>query len=468
MRKVFAGIGISCMGIVLLLVGAYFSLAYYYSQGFTCGVWINGVYCTGFNVSDVNQMLADKNDYKSIEVIDKEGNTFVIQTDEIDFRLEYTDKLEEIKKKQEPVKWLQYYLEPCYYEISPQILFSEEKVCELLKNADFMRNGVYDVKNTAVVKWTSDGYVLLDDTEELLIKWKAEDAVIDSISKREGKVRLYEAGCYGDLIKTDEMHQVYALWDKISAFQDFKVTYQMGNELLALDEGDVAKWILRDTTGNIVFDENGDLILDESKVYEYTKSLSDKYDTVGQPRLFKTTDGREVLIEVSKYGNDLDEKKEAEKLIEAFYNDDSGRLREPVYKLKAKNQGSDDIGGTYVEVDMTAQRLYYYRDYELKIESGVVTGNMRLNHDTPAMIAPIYYMQRNRILRGDNYASFVYYWMAFYRGYGLHDATWRRESEFGTDTYLRNGSHGCVNLPKSVAAELYEYLEIGVPVITYY
>lgn len=468
MKKVFAGIGISCMAIVLLLVSAYFSLAYYYSQGFTCGVWVNGVYCTGFNVKDVNKMLADKNDYKSVEITDKNGEVFVINAEDVDFCLEYTQQLEEIKQKQDPMNWLQYYMEPCYYEIEPQIVFSEEKVIEILNEASFMHNGIYDVKNTAVVKWTSDGYVLEDETEELLIKWKAQDAVIDAISNRVRSVNLYEARCYGDLIKTEEMNQAYALWDKISAFQDFQVTYQMGEEKVYLDEGDVAKWMLRDEAGNLVFDENGELILDESKVYAYTQSLSDKYDTVGQPRMFQTTDGREVLIEFSKYGNDLDEKKEAEALIEAFYNDDTGRVREPAYKLKAKSQGSNDIGGTYVEVDMTAQRLYFYQDYELKLESGVVTGNMRLHHDTPAMIAPIYYKQKNRVLRGDNYASFVYYWMAFYRGYGLHDATWRRESEFGGDTYLRNGSHGCVNLPKAVAAELYDYVEVGTPVITYY
>lgn len=468
MKKVFAGIGISCIGIVLLLVGAYFSLAYYYSEGFTCGVWVNGIYCTGFNVSDVNEMLAQKNDYKKIDIIDKDGNVFTINTEDVDFRLEYTEELKKIKEKQDPLMWLQYYMEPCRYEVEPQIVFSEEKVLALLEDADFMRTGIYDVKNTAVVKWTADGYVLEDETEELLIKWKAQDAVLESVANREDVLHLYEAGCYGDLMKTEEMNQAYALWDKINSFQDFKVTYRMGNELLALDEGDVCKWILRDETGNFIFDENGNLMLDETKVHEYTKALSDKYDTVGQPRTFKTTDGREVVIEFSKYGNDLDEIKEAEKLIEAFYNDDSGRLREPVYKLKAKNQGSDDIGGTYIEVDMTAQRLYFYKDYELKLESGVVTGNMRLHHDTPAMIAPIYFMQRNRVLRGDNYASFVYYWMAFYRGYGLHDATWRKESEFGADTYLRNGSHGCVNLPKAVAAELYDYVEVGTPVITYY
>ena len=51
---------------------------------------------------------------------------------------------------------------------------------------------------------------------------------------------------------------------------------------------------------------------------------------------------------------------------------------------------------------------------------------------------------------------------------GLHDASWRSESEFGGDTYKYSGSHGCVNLPPSKAGKLYDILEIGTPVIVHY
>ncbi len=468
MKKKLLGIGIACGSIVLLLTGAYFFFTYYYSQGFTCGVWVNGIYCTGYSVEEMNDILASQNTYTEVVVRAKGGEELIVNTQDIDFRLDYTQALEEVRSKQSPYKWISYYFEPCYYEVEPQVCFSEEKALEILDDALFMHRETYDIENTPVIKWSDAGYVLEDNTKGLLLRWKAQDAFVKALAEMDPEVDLEESKCYANLIQTDEMRQTYALWEKIDAFQSFSVTYQMGEDREYIDKGVVSKWILLDESGNIVFDENGDLVLNEEKVYEYTATLSEKYDTIGKERQFKTTKGDVITITFSKYGNDLDEEKEAVALIEAFYNNETGTIREPVYKTKAKCQGENDIGGTYIEVDMTAQRMYYYEDYELKLESGVVTGNMRLNHDTPAMIAPIYYMQRNRILRGEGYASFVYYWMAFYRGYGLHDATWRRESEFGTDTYLRNGSHGCVNLPKDVAAELYEYVEIGTPVITYY
>ena len=48
---------------------------------------------------------------------------------------------------------------------------------------------------------------------------------------------------------------------------------------------------------------------------------------------------------------------------------------------------------------------------------------------------------------------------------GLHDASWR--SEFGGEIYKTNGSHGCVNLPKDKAYELYDLISVGTTVIVH-
>ena len=55
--------------------------------------------------------------------------------------------------------------------------------------------------------------------------------------------------------------------------------------------------------------------------------------------------------------------------------------------------------------------------------------------------------------------------MHFFNGEGFHDATW--QPSFGGNFYLTRGSHGCVNLPLSVAGKLYDIVEPGVPVFIY-
>ncbi len=125
-----------------------------------------------------------------------------------------------------------------------------------------------------------------------------------------------------------------------------------------------------------------------------------------------------------------------------------------------------EIGDTYVEVDMGAQHLWVYREGKLVLETDVVTGNTGLSRGTPGILAYVYSKERNRVLRGPDYASFVKYWVPFYRGYGIHDASWR--GSFGGSIYKTNGSHGCVNIPPSVMPLIFENVELGMPVITYY
>lgn len=129
-------------------------------------------------------------------------------------------------------------------------------------------------------------------------------------------------------------------------------------------------------------------------------------------------------------------------------------------------RGKNDIGDTYIEVDMTEQKMYYYEDGELILETDIVTGNTGRRMGTPQGVNYVYNKQRNRVLRGQGYASPVKYWVPVKGAIGIHDASWR--SKFGGEIYKTNGSHGCINTPTEIMAQLYESVEIGTPVIMFY
>ena len=126
--------------------------------------------------------------------------------------------------------------------------------------------------------------------------------------------------------------------------------------------------------------------------------------------------------------------------------------------------------GTYVFVSISDQHLTYFVDGKVAMDCPVVTGNIH-GHSTPKGTFKVNYKARNIVLKGtedngDEYQSFVNYWMAFIgSSYGLHDATWR--SRFGEEIYQYGGSHGCVNMPYASAAKLYEMIEPGTPVLIY-
>ena len=115
---------------------------------------------------------------------------------------------------------------------------------------------------------------------------------------------------------------------------------------------------------------------------------------------------------------------------------------------------------------MGNQKLSYYKNGRLTIQYDIVTGNTSLGRSTPVGLYHVYNKRYHTILRGDNYASYVNYWLGVHKGVGIHDATWR--SEFGGEIYKHSGSHGCINSPLDQMERLYEMVDVGVPVLLYY
>ena len=119
--------------------------------------------------------------------------------------------------------------------------------------------------------------------------------------------------------------------------------------------------------------------------------------------------------------------------------------------------------GTFVEISIKNQTLKYYKNNKLALKTSVVTGK---NNATPKGTFKVVSKARKINLIGEDYVSFVYYWIAFKgRAYGIHDATWR--SSFGGQIYKKNGSHGCVNIPYNKAQKLYSMITVGTPVYIY-
>jgi lipoprotein-anchoring transpeptidase ErfK/SrfK len=152
-------------------------------------------------------------------------------------------------------------------------------------------------------------------------------------------------------------------------------------------------------------------------------------------------------------------------VLEDFKTKES--IAEVGYFVKANNHGSngDDYGDTYVEVSLSEQHLWYYKNGALTLDSPIVTGIPNSERETPNGMYTILYKQRDATLVGEDYEAPVAYWMPFDTDVGFHDATW--QTSFGGDRYLTYGSHGCVNMPLSAAEALYSYVQEGDTVVVY-
>jgi lipoprotein-anchoring transpeptidase ErfK/SrfK len=114
--------------------------------------------------------------------------------------------------------------------------------------------------------------------------------------------------------------------------------------------------------------------------------------------------------------------------------------------------------GTYVEVNLSTQKLIYVKNGVLLVACDVVSG--KPSTSTPTGTFRILNKQRDTVLVGPGYASPVKYWMPFTNtGVGLHDASW--QPWFGGNRYTYAGSHGCVNMPEWAARDLFNVISVG-------
>lgn len=234
------------------------------------------------------------------------------------------------------------------------------------------------------------------------------------------------------------------------------VTYQFGNQSEVLDNDRILSWLQEK--------EDGSVAIDEQQAKAFVKELAEKYDTAYTTRTFHTTGGRDIQIAQGDYGWRIDQEAETKHLLELLAAKQSATC-EPIYAQTAAVHAKNDWGTTYVEVSLTDQYLWLYKDGHCILESYFVSGNPTRGHATPKGIYGLTYKTRDATLSGEGYDSKVKYWMPFNRNVGLHDAPWRKT--FGGQIYRNNGSHGCINLPPANAAKIYENVDKNTPVIVY-
>lgn len=451
--------------IMVSLMATYIGLAVYYHNAFEYGTWINGVYCTGKSIREVNEELVKDFTYEGVTIYDKDGNSYTISAEEIAYRFDFVTALEIYQKRQNSWMWIESLIHGESTELTPVVSYDPELFETCFAKIPFLLQGQKEENRKVAIIKTNQGYELLNERTSILNLEEARTAVITAIENSNAEVSLEEEGCYHDLELTEEMQDTIALWEKLDDFQQCGIVYQMGEEQVPVDASVVCDWVALDESGDFLLDANGALQLREDAVEEFVAKLADEYDTVGASRKFMATRGEEVTVEGGIYGNKLDQQAEIEYLTDAFLTKKK-EVHEPAYVQKAWVQGKNDIGDTYIEIDMGEQKMYYYVDGVLQIETPIVTGNTSRRMGTPSGVNYVYLKQTNRILRGANYASHVDFWMPVKGNIGIHDASWR--SSYGGTIYQTNGSHGCINTPRAAMEQLYNLAEVGTPVVMFY
>lgn len=448
------------IAVIAVLAVVYFGVALYYSSHLFMNTRVGGVSYGNLSPSEAESKRSNEDLQYSIRILGRNGAEAVLTAQDIGFRCVYSKTMTQIKQEQNPFLWPMSLFSQEEHDSGGTVSFDRELLAQKLDALSFVQaENMEQPKDAYLGGFDKDAhrYVIVPEEEgTVIIRERMQQSVQDAVSQHLAQVDLNESGCYQEpAVRVDDANLTAQL-NKLNRFTDSEITLTFGEDTEVVDFSVFQDWV----------DEvDGSVSMNEAKMTEYLEEIDEKYSTYRKDEQFTTVDGYLLNLPKGDFGWKINVEEEAKQLSEELLAG-TKESREPVWYSKGVTFGDSDIGDFYVEVDITNQTVYVVDKGEVVFTTLCVTGNEAKNCHTPAGIHSVFYKARNAILRGPDYATPVKYWMPFNKGIGLHDASWR--SRFGGTIYQYSGSHGCVNLPTSAAAKIYDYVYVGCPVICYY
>lgn len=420
---------------------------------------VNGIDVSGMTVEEGKAELgADVSTYK-LTLEERSGKKEQIRGSDMGLHLDLGKSMEEILAEQNPLLWGIRCFKGMDHRQDYAVKFDRAKLESVIRSLACLNPEQITEPSDAYITYTQDGglQIVPEERGSALKEKPLFEAVEKAVRNRETVLSLEKADVYKEPEIRKDDAQLTAQLEKMRAYTDMTVTYRFGSHTEVLDGNTIYPWLSEDSTGNIsISRENAEA---------YVQGLAEKYNTAYCTKQLETSYGQTVTITAGSYGWMIDKQSETDALLEILQSGES-REREPIYLQTAASHDGPDYGDTYVELNLTAQHLFFYKDGELLVESDFVSGDEAKGWSTPAGAYGLTYKQRDATLNGKTYSTPVAYWMPFNGNIGMHDGYWR--SSFGGTIYKSNGSHGCVNLPPSVAACIFENIEAGDPVLCYH
>ena len=466
-------IAVGCGAAACVLAVVYIGIAQTYKTKFIEGTSINGIDAGKKTVSEVEDEIEKTVENYSLKLSFRDNRTETIDGDAFDYQYVSDGGVQRLLDEQNIYTWIGGALfgSEKSYTVDEDTQFNEQKLVEGLSNLPEMKseNQVAPTDAYLLLDETTKRYNIVPETEGNVLNVEAVQAYAKSAVS--GSVETVDLAQAGDTYAAPAIRAndegLNSQQAALNAFLSTSITYTLPEGTQVLDANVLDGWIS--------VDDNGYRYVDEEHIAEcvdqYVADLASAVDVEKETSTFASTNRGMVEVDNNEYVIKINQDAEKEKLLEEVLGN-TVTQREPVYSRKDETQ-DPTFGGTYVEIDIDNQTVYYYEDGQCLVETPCVTGTGSVpRRSTPTGVFHIYDKQRSRTLYGDiqpdgsyGYASFVNYWMRFCGGCGLHDATWR--DSFGGDIYWDSGSHGCVNLPYEAAAQMYEIVEEGTPCIVF-
>lgn len=460
---------------IIILVVIVYVLGYaYYKNRFTANTFVNGVEVSGMTFDEAVKLFEHTDIPDDITVTTPADKTVKLSLGGIDYKYNFDEELQKIYNDVDRKSWFAFMLKQTDYNFSDTASYDHEKLNAEIDSADWGNRENVNAK----LKSNDDGYYIVPEVQgDVFDMDTLKNYIASNLDEAVYKFDSIDSGAYvlPETVSADydkKLKKLNELWD-ISVSYDFNYKKETltGKKLVDL----------------VNVDREGNYTVDEDACMKYIEKLAKKYDTYNTTRTFKSTLQGKIKVEPSsdaKYGWWLDQEESCDQLVKILEKGKTRKNVEPIYYnvdgyfeftgVPDARSEKDDIGKTYLEVDLTNQMFWYYKNGKKKRSGYIVSGQTTsLARTTLEGVYKLWNKQTNYRMKdtnadGDSWDVTCNYWNNISLcGIGMHDSTWRGNA-FGGNIYTYNGSHGCINMTYSDAQYIYENVPLGTPVVMYY
>lgn len=452
-------------GLLVFIVGGYFLGRAYYADRFVPNTEFASVNIGSLTFEDASKKVKDDLLTRRITLTENNKNIAEFSIKDLKLRLHYTKSLKDLYNQRNIEEWPISFLRGVKAEAGTKDVVDIEtsSIEQVLDSQDVLDNRK-ESEPFYIDHNDEEGFHAVKGKDGNTIDQEAlNELIMSSIETETDQIDLSESYETSDSITDHEsLNQELSIYNNIDKLS---ITYLMADEEVTIPQDTIASWV--DVS------KNKKPVINEEKVAEYLEELNDQYGTFGYSHDFISTNQGWVSVPPGILGWAIDVEAETAQLAEEML---SGRdiKREPIFYSIGNNPGKvDQIGSTYIEVDLTYQKMYAYLNGELLVATDIVSGNPNNDTATTAGANAIIEKLADTNLVGyspvkkEDYSLPVKYWMRFdYHAQGIHDAPWL--SAFGGNVYQKSGSLGCINTPLWSTEIIYNNFPLGTPVLVFY
>ncbi len=435
---------------------------YYGTKRFLMHTTYNGVSTKGKSSVGIEEEAKQKLLSRSITIKERNDKTETIDLSSVASSVTFETSPDQYLKEQNAWTWPLSLFKTTALTSKYTVALDTDKLASAVNSLTAVTSTDVTAPQDATIVLGSDGFTIQDEVEGDQINTDALLSAIESAVQDDSlTVDADKENCYNEPSVTSDSADLKSEVDSLNALKSETITIDLTGATETLGWDTFSSWLSY---------ADGAVNVNSDSLAAYVSDLASKYDTFQTTRSFTTTlDGVQSvgMGDYDSYGFEMDQDQTASLIAQTITAGQSTTIQ-PVWTYTAvqRTGTNEDIGSTYVEVSLTRQHVWYYKDGVLQMESDCVSGLPTADRQTYKGVYQILKKATNYTMKGSYGSQWCQYFMLFnYAGQALHSAQWR--SSFGGTIYQSSGSHGCVNLPVSFAGELYNAISEGTPVVVY-